>query len=285
MTRSNPPQKTVVFTDFRHIQCGDLGWVSPAGEGIPLRNPPGPRVEARAHVDLVPRGIRLQAQRASKTEPLELPEGIDVYPRVMFDGGTYRAWYLHKDYGSPPNPEAYVKNAPLSVAVCYAESNDGFRWTQKARRPIDVPGQTWVDGFTVLIDPNGSPDERYKALYSARPPKSQWPALWEGYQKVHPRYRDTRLDARIRECLYGAVSPDGLHWTPIPKPLLVHKGDTDNTVYYDSWLERYVLYTRLYHQDRRWTARAEAEDFRNGGPGAAADLAQCGRPSLGRPLH
>jgi hypothetical protein len=266
MTGSTLPQKTVLFTDFRHIQCGDLGWLSPEGKGISLRNPPEPQIEVEAGVGLVPRGIRLQAQRADKTNTLELPEGVAMYPRVICDGGVYRAWHLHKDYGSTQNPESYLKQAPSSVEVCYVESTDAYRWTEKARCPIDVPGQTWLDGFTVFIDPASLSEERYKAVYSARPPKSQWPALWEAYQEVHPRYRDTRLDARIRECLYGAVSPDGLHWAPIPEPLMVHKGDTDNTMYYDPWLQRYVLYTRLYWQDRRWIARAEAEDFRNWGP-------------------
>jgi hypothetical protein len=31
----------------------------------------------------------------------------------------------------------------------------------------------------------------------------------------------------------------------IPDPLMIHMGDTDNTVYRDGWLGKYVLYTRL----------------------------------------
>ena len=168
MTRSASPQKTVLFTDFRHIRCGDLSWVSPQGDPLALRNPPEPQVEARAELGLVPRGIRLQAQRADKTGTVDLPEGVQMYPSVLFDEGVYRAWHLHKDYGSGEDREAYVKQAPLSVEVCYVESTDGFRWTEKARCVIDVARQTWVDGFTVFIDPTGPPEERYKALYTGR---------------------------------------------------------------------------------------------------------------------
>ena len=52
---------------------------------------------------------------------------------------------------------------------------------------------------------------------------------------------------------------------------MTHMGDTDNSAYYDPWLGRYVIYTRLYTQerrigDRRWIGRAEAEDFLHWGP-------------------
>jgi hypothetical protein len=66
--------------------------------------------------------------------------------------------------------------------------------------------------------------------------------------------------------IFGAVSPDGVHWTAIPEPLMIHKSDTDTTVYFDPWLAKYVMYTRLYRHDRRWVGRVEADDFRRWGP-------------------
>jgi len=33
-----------------------------------------------------------------------------------------------------------------------------------------------------------------------------------------------------------AYSPDGLHWTPRPEPLMCHMSDTQTTVYYDEVL-------------------------------------------------
>ena len=124
-----------------------------------------------------------------------------------------------------------------------------------------------MDGFAVFHDSQGSPEERFKAVYMARPPQDAIPALWAAYQQVHPRDRDERLDGdRVMSCMYGATSPDGITWTPIEKPLFVHKSDTDTTVVYDESLGKYVMYTRLYPGQRRMVAICEAENFREWGP-------------------
>jgi hypothetical protein len=47
---------------------------------------------------------------------------------------------------------------------------------------------------------------------------------------------------------------------------LTHYSDTDTHVYYDSLLDKYVLYTRLSWYGRRWVGRAESDDFRHWGP-------------------
>jgi hypothetical protein len=155
---------------------------------------------------------------------------------------------------------------PVSVAIGYSESEDEVEWVERGRCPIEVPGQTAFDGFTFFIDPAGSDEERYKAVYTAHPPESERPALWEAYQKIHPRHRDVRLNEKRLYCMYGVVSPDGIQWTPIREPLMVHMSDTDTSIYYDTWLGRYVMYSRLYWQERRWIGRAEAEDFHHWGP-------------------
>ena len=67
-------------------------------------------------------------------------------------------------------------------------------------------------------------------------------------------------------CLFYATSPDGLRWTAAPEPFLMHASDTDTTIYWDAALERYVLYTRMFRDERRWVGRAEAEDFQHWGP-------------------
>jgi hypothetical protein len=100
----------------------------------------------------------------------------------------------------------------------------------------------------------------------AHPPKDKIPPLWEAYQRIHPRYRDVRIGPDNLTCIYGVTSPDGVKWTPIKKPLFTHYSDTDTTVYYDEWLGKYVMYTRLYLTGRRMVAITEAEDFREWGP-------------------
>jgi hypothetical protein len=255
--------KTLLFTDLRHIRCGDLEWLSPGGEKLPVVGPPEPQGEAVARLGFVPRGVRLVAQPAAKGEPL--PKG-NRFGRVIRDGGLYRSWYLDVAYAPEQSFGSYSTAPPLSVAIGTSESSDGMEWKERSRCSIEVPRQTSFDGFTFFVDPNGSAEERYKAVYTARPPEGEWPARWAQYQSVHPRHRDLRMKESRLYGMYGLTSPDGLHWTPIPEPLMVHMSDTDTTVYWDAWLERYVMYTRLYWQERRWIGRAEAEDFRHWGP-------------------
>ena len=246
MSTSPSSQKAYLFTDLRHILCGDLEWYSPEGDYLPTTAPPEPPVEARAVTGFVPHGIRLVAQQANKTEPMVPRVKIG---RVIYEDGLYRSWYFETE---PP-------------AICYIESKDGFDWTEPRRSPIEVQGRASHE-LAYFIDPHGPPEERYKAMYPSYPTKAEWPALWKEYQKIHPRYREPRFSERGGQIMCGAVSPDGVRWRPLPEPLMVHFGDTDNTVYYDAWLERYVMYTRLYIQGRRWIGRAEAEDFRHWGP-------------------
>lgn len=263
MADTTSPQRTVLFTDLRHIRCGDLEWYAPDGSRLPLIAPPQPQSEAYARTGYVPHGIRLVAQRGTKTEPLPNDTRLG---RVTYENGVYRSWYLDVQYPPGRNFGSYSKDMPVSVSVCSRESPDGFEWREPKRCPIDVPGQTSLDGFTFFVDPKGDAAERYKAVYTAVPPEQEWPSLWGKFQLVHPRHKDHRLTEKRIYGIYGLVSPDGIHWQPIREPLLVHLSDTDTSVYYDSWIDRYVMYTRLYWQERRWIGRAEAQDFCDWGP-------------------
>lgn len=264
MTSSTSLQKTYLFTDYRHIRCSDLTWLSPQGDRLPVAGPQEPQVEAIAKTGSAPRGIRLVAQKAKKYEPL--PRGVRRGSRVIFEDGLYRSWSLDVKYPQGKNLGAYSKDSPLAVEITYHESKDGFEWAEKARCPIEVPGQRSFDGFTFFTDEKGPPEERYKVVYMAVPPETDRTALWQVYSKLHPRYRDRRLREDHFGCIYAAVSPDGIDWKPVEKPLMVHWSDTDTTVYCDTWLDRYVMYTRLYPYERRTIGRAEAEDFDHWGP-------------------
>ena len=180
------------------------------------------------------------------------------------DGGMYRGWSLKTNY-SGADLGSYSSAAAESIVIRAAESNDGYAWSERDVCTVPVKGITGIDGAGFFIDINGASDERYKCVFHAAV-KEGMQALWEKYQKLHPRYRDNRIDGEHMNCLYGMTSPDGVNWRLLPEPLLIHQGDTDNTVYYDAWLGKYVLYTRLCWLDRRLIGRAESEDFRNWSP-------------------
>ncbi|MEN6547078.1 MAG: hypothetical protein ABFE07_13665, partial [Armatimonadia bacterium] len=255
------PPKQLLFTDLRHIDPGDLAWRTAEGQELPLVNPPQPMVPAVADTSAMPRGIRLVAQKARKDGPIKgLPS------RITYDNGLYRAWSIDAYYPSGSDFGSYSVVPASSLSVKYGESKDGYDWKwQIVSENIKVPKISGVDGETFFIDPHGPPSERYKCLYHALI-LGDTTSYWREYQKIPPRNRDVRLSAKVICGLFGMVSPDGLKWEPIPEPLMLHQGDTDNSVYYDAWLGKYVLYTRLYWLRRRLVARAESDDFRHWTP-------------------
>ena len=254
------PRKQFLFTDLRHIDPGDLAWISPQGKAIPVAGPPDPPVPAHAILGGVPRGIRLIAQPAGKEGPIDGLRGT-----VVYDDGLYRSWELKTNYPPGKNLGSYSKSLAKSITVSHGQSKDGHSWNWRDVSEIEISGQTGIDGAGFFIDPNGPPQERYKCVYNARV-LDNVAELWQEYEKIHPRHRDVRMSPNYIYCLFGLVSPDGLNWKAIREPLTLHKGDTDNTVYYDPWLGKYVLYTRLYWLRRRMIARAESDDFRHWTP-------------------
>ena len=156
--------------------------------------------------------------------------------------------------------------------MCYAESRNGFDWEKPKfgftsyledkgngcnKNNIvynnSVNGGHPYSGGTVFKDPNGSAEERYKLIYLT-------------WIKEKPQVR-------------GAVSADGIHWTPIDKPLLDgYCSDTQTTAYYDAHLKCYGGYFRYWSGSpwfeswatwqgsrswRRQIGRAVSTDFRH----------------------
>ena len=208
-----------------------------------------------------PRGIRLEAQPAQKIGPLDQNIGINA---LLHEGGRYRLWYWVGKHGH------------------YAESDDGFTWKLPTFGRYEIAGSTRnnaffgvppergqhnFDGFTVFKDPSAPAGERYKLVFMApRAGRTSSTGAGPNIGRSIPRYQDVRLRPGKFTCVYGAVSPDGLDWTLLPEPLFTHFTDTITTAYYDAWLGRYVLYTRMYLQGRRWVGRTETADFRRWPP-------------------
>jgi len=260
-THGVPNQKTYLFTDLRHILCSDLQWLGPGGEPLPLR-PQGPVVEPTPATSQMPRGLRFVAQKATKTEPLPpsplKPDPMPHSPspprvRIIHDAGTYRAWGVR----------ACGQNA---FEVCCSESRDLFDWRLVHTSKVPASFQTEGEGFTVFVDPRAKSSERYKAVICGEPLKEQRAELYSEYTRLHNHHRIWRLSEQFLFAMYGLVSPDGLNWTLLPDHLMVHYSDTDTSVYFDEQHGRYVMYTRLMFQQRRWIGRAESDDFRHWGP-------------------
>jgi hypothetical protein len=104
--------------------------------------------------------------------------------------------------------------------------------------------------------------------------------MQQRFHALHRRLRNEGLQKYLERNeirgMYGATSPDGLNWTLIEEPLAPEYADTIPSLYYDEWLERYVLYNRHFIHDRRWIGRAETPDFRRWESGLS--------PIIGPPL-
>jgi hypothetical protein len=238
-----------LFTDWRYIEAGTPSYVDADGNVIALDGDDRLRPAWYRGVS-VPYGIRIVAEKPVKSEPMTGPVGSTV----LLDGGRYRSW----------------NGANVS------ESDDAYHWT-----PVHVPGEpdgidrnvlyfnrTGVHGPGVFVDPVAPPDERYKMVF--------WSELGAGRnafrEQMEAAYRNERPDdvdpnfitrGRV-DAIFGATSPDGVGWTPLDKPLLLHMADNPNTMYYDTLLRKYVLYTRAtWMYGRRSIGRSESDTFGN----------------------
>lgn len=148
-----------------------------------------------------------------------------------------------------------------------------------------------LHGVGVFKDPHAPSSERYKLIYMGLVTDVDAAAWIETHRRrfgddMDPMcFRTGKGQARLLQVsghldrsrtaspdsdtlpsqihsMAGAVSPDGLHWTPLTEPLMVHFSDTLNTANWDSALGRYVGYFRTWRHGRRCVGRAETEDYR-----------------------
>lgn len=174
------------------------------------------------------------------------------YVTILRDGDVLRAYYR-----GMPDTDLEKKSPPEQVA-CMAESTDGVHWTKpeldlypragQAKTNIVVAGVgATTHNFAPFLDdrPGVAPDNRYKAVGGVDPLGLFAFASADG---VHWRLlRDdpvfTKQQAQVREGdnAYGFDSQNVAHWS-----------DAE---------QKYVLYYRIFRDDKRRIARAESDDF------------------------
>lgn len=256
----------------------------------------------------MPRGIRLTVQRATKT-----PFKPGQLAATLFDEGRYKAWYT-----VPPclTPEPFSTKERIlpghNAHLAYAESADGVTWNKPRLGLFDYAGNRennlvfrgdlngsarGFHGGSVFLDPS-SRAERFKMLYLGLITDEEWAA----FEKKYPGETDTMARRpnvggdRCVVAVFGAVSPDGVHWKALPEPLMIQHADTLNTCSYDLDLKKYVAYVRAWQVNERvsgfgpvdsdcWIAvgrrsigRSVSSDFRHFSPpeivlGTGADMA------------
>jgi len=259
----------LVYFDWRYVNHGGYRWLGPDREHVPMWTlDPVPPMHYQ-YRDM-PLGIELVAKPAQRIEPVIQAEETDIIlfgGSLIYDEGRYRLWYdcwPRRDIGSDRMGGHNL--------VRYAESDDGMDWKfpklglveyERTCQNNVVNGGplTTASGYhggCVFKDPSASSGERYKAFCLGTISQQK---LGE-FRQTRPDDVDPFMADRDRvPALFGGVSPDGLHWTPLPEPLLVQTSDCHNICAYDTTLNKYVAYVRTWYIGRRTIGRTETDGF------------------------
>jgi hypothetical protein len=138
--------------------------------------------------------------------------------RVIRVGPVWHMWYIAFD-------SRYRTDADYNV--CYARSADGVHWERPNLGIVQYNGSKDNNiisqddfGSGVFLDTQAPPAERFKCVFG---------------QNVENSW-----------CMFGAVSPDGIHWTRRPGLLLRRHTDTDNVCFFDDAAGLYRFYIRMW---------------------------------------
>ena len=197
---------------------------------------------------LIDRHARVQRkvhQARKHAEPVLVPEHEwegacpVLYGTVLWHEGRFRMWYRSfKEYKPPVN-------------ICYAESDDGVRWTKPELGLIDFDGSK-ANNICLQPAPDCGLDD-IAVIDDAE--DDEWPLkaiYWESESK------DTRG-------MRAARSKDGLQWDVLPGYVLPAWGDRFNAMAYRH-NGKFVLYGRQpgdsqkFGQDRT-VSRTESDDL------------------------
>ena len=158
------------------------------------------------------------------------------YSSVQAEGGRIRLWYsiVHTERQPHQNPDF--------MALAYAESTDGIRFTKPILNLVEYEGSRAnnfvlptdpkllaVGGGSVLRDenPDCPPDEQFKS-----------------WMKIYPK-KGSGIQGPSR--LW--VSPDGLRWKLSERLVTgLRATDTQSSWFWDPRIQRYVGYTREWVQ-------------------------------------
>ena len=290
----------IYFTSWKYVRQGSFSWqIEHAPDATEEEKNVGAWLKgdgdrpARFVPQDMPRGIRLVAQ------PAELvPFKPGQMAAQVFDNGLYKTWYVMDPC---PDPEPFSSKDRILPGynghIAYAESKDGLVWeTPKlglceyaGSRDNNIVFRGDVDGSvrgfhggSVFVDPS-SVDERYKMLYLGIITDAEWEAFAAKYpDEVDTMARRQEVGGfRCVVAVFGAVSPDGVHWTSLPEPLMIQHADTLNTCHYDADRGEYAAYVRAWQVNtkapgmdavnpdgwiavgRRAVGRAVSRDFRH----------------------
>ncbi|MFN7937871.1 MAG: hypothetical protein U0R19_31365 [Bryobacteraceae bacterium] len=171
------------------------------------------------------KGIAFTMHPPRKAGPILLPDmpwekqHIGSYISVLEDEGMYKLWYM-----------SFAGKG--GGRLCYATSKDGIEWQRPKLGRVDFNGSrdnniviaSFREG-SVFLDPIAPPAQRFKTLAS------------------YGGDRPTPLGVNKSGTLTLFTSPDGIDWNA-EYPVLPFHPDSQNWLFYDTRLKKYVAYLR-----------------------------------------
>ncbi|MDR2981569.1 MAG: hypothetical protein LBV12_04900 [Puniceicoccales bacterium] len=271
-----------LFVDFRNIVQGEVDWMLEGKKvsqwGGAKKPQPYPNSAYGIHLEAV------QAELMGPMLPQDKPweQGYLMYlNNIMLEDGKYRMWYtvVPDDFRYR---EGMSYNHDVGWVLCYAESKDGVNWVKPELGIMQFEGQdtNWVYGREINRNffssgcifkdenPNCPPAEKYKLIYRGEEQHEDIDA-WRNRQierfngDCDPKALRGK-PGKMGTCAVtsGAVSSDGIHWTPIKDPVMMYCSDQMNVCFWDDSIKKYVGYFRMLRAGRRSVGRSETEDFR-----------------------
>ena len=153
-------------------------------------------------------------------------ESMGISPdAVLRIGGQWHLWYVAFDQSYRSDNDCYF---------CYARSPDGVRWEKPSLGIHSYRGNAdnniLLFGFnfcSFIYDEQAPPAQRFRAV-GASQRKTGGSSVLDGA----PWW------------VFGATSPDGIHWSVLDEPLLKKNSDTANVCLHDGGI--YRLYVRMW---------------------------------------
>lgn len=232
------------------------------------------------------RGVSLRVHPPRKTGETTIKAdrawergGLGPFSSVLWDNGRYHLWYHAMD-------AKLWHTSPVAGSICYATSDDGITWTKPDLGLVDYDGsrrnnivvghgaaglRIGQDGMMVFVDPNAPAHERLRMSN-----------------------RFSRDRAGKSDGVNLLSSGDGIHWTLTHQELITyrpevkgHHLDSQNVIFWDEGLKRYVAFVRrnLKDAENQGRAIARAESERLGGFPLTQDLPVVYRPDPPDPWH
>lgn len=201
-------------------------------------------------------GIKLAVHRPHGTGEIVLrcdrpwEERLGQYHSVLKDGDTYHMWYTF--YGRAD------EDSPVVRSIAYARSGDGIQWEKPDLGLVEVYGtrsnnivlghgfagiKGATHGCMVFLDPKAPAEEKFRLVSNPK---------------------------ELGKSLQIFSSADGIHWELTHRNVMAfrserHHLDTQNVIFWDDRVAKYVAYVRRNQRPTgsqgRSVARTESENL------------------------